>query len=221
VADEIGDLLHSVVERLRESYGAEDLGNLPDPLDELIFIVLSTRTRGSVFTATFLRLREAFPEWSRLADVPLEEIEKVLRPTGLELKKATWLQALTRVVLADQGAASLGFLRALSDEEAEDYLTSLPGVGVKTARCVMMYSLGRQVFPLDAHAYRLLRRLGCIPEGVSYRSSHDLAQALVPADLRYDLHVLAVVHGRRTCLPRCPKCDSCSIEPLCSGSYLR
>lgn len=212
---EYDPLLEDVARRLGRCLGLEDLGNQEDPLDELVFIVLSARTRDAVFRQTFARLRSSFPDWSQLAQAPVTSIEAALRPSGLEKKKAVWLKALMADIAAATGSTDLSFLRRMPDSAVEEFLTSLPGVGIKTARCVMMYSLDRDVFPLDAHAYRLLKRLGLLPQDMDYRHAHDYAQELVPPHLRHDLHVLAVTHGRRICLPTKPRCRECCLSDVC------
>lgn len=208
-------LLRKVVGRLRSRYEYDLLGNLEDPLDELEYIVLSTRTRGPVFTRTFHTLKAKYPSWDRIARAKLESIEALLQPAGLSKKKARWLKLTLAEIQRREGSATLERIRAMPDPEAEEYLVSLPGVGKKTARCVLMYSLGRHVFPLDVNARRLLERLGVLSQGLHYYRVHDVAQDLVPSDIRSDLHVYAIIHGRVTCLPRNPRCEQCALLDLC------
>jgi endonuclease III len=209
-------LLATVVRRLRTAHEFDSLGNLPDPLDELVYIVLSTRTRGPVFARSFAALRQKYPAWDRAARARCESLETILAPAGLGRKKARWLKETLVEIDRREGRVSLDRLRKLSNEEAEAYLVSLPGVGLKTARCVLMYSLERQVFPVDANCRRLLERLGVLEPGIHYHDVHDAAQALVPARLRSDFHVYAVIHGRTTCLPRNPRCNRCPLVDLCA-----
>ena len=210
-----GFLLFEVVQRLCAAYEHDNLGNFENPVDELIYIVLSSRTRGTVFQDTFRRLREQFPSWDEVTAAPLEDISSVLAPAGLSGKKARWLQLTLLEIKRRESVISLERLRGMEDQEAEDYLISLPGVGLKTARCVLMYSLKRQVFPVDANVRRLLERLELIPPGISYQDIHDRAQSLVPRELRADLHIYGVIHGRATCLPRTPGCVRCPLAALC------
>ncbi|OLE69680.1 MAG: hypothetical protein AUI36_04585, partial [Cyanobacteria bacterium 13_1_40CM_2_61_4] len=183
--------------RLKGTYAFDSLGNFSNPLDELVYIVLSTRTRGSVFQRTFRELRKTFPRWDKAARARTRSIEHVLAPAGLSKKKAGWLKQALRAIIDREGKPSLNRLRKLSDHDAEAYLTALPGVGLKTARCVLMYSLGRRVFPVDANARRLLERLGLLDPSTHYYYVHDVAQDLVPPQLRIDLHIYSVIHGRR------------------------
>jgi len=213
--------LAEVVRRLKASYAFDNLGNFSNPLDELVYIVLSTRTRGRVFGRTFRALRKRFPRWEEAARANPRLIEHVLAPAGLSKKKAGWLTETLRAIIEREGRPSLSRLRKLSDRDAEAYLTGLPGVGLKTARCVLMYSLGRRVFPVDANVRRLLERLGVLDPSLHYYYVHDVAQELVPPSLRTDLHIYAVIHGRKTCLPRNPRCAACPLLRLCAYGRAR
>lgn len=212
---QVGRLLRKVVRRLKAAYVFDRLGNLDDPLDELVYIVLSTRTRGEVFERTFARMRQRFPTWEMASRARYSTLEKLLEPAGLSRKKAKWLKDLLREIRIREGEVSLGCLREMSTQEAETYLTSLPGVGPKTARCVLMYSLGREVFPVDANVRRLLERLEVLPRRVHYYYVHDVAQEMVPRNIRADLHIYSIIHGRLTCQPRTPRCESCVLADLC------
>jgi endonuclease III len=134
----------------------------------------------------------------------------------LSKKKATQIKGAMRNILADTGKLSLAFLSQWDDERVEDYLTSLPGIGVKSARCIMMYSLGRKVFPVDTHAWRVCRRLGLTPQVPKPTPSMEKdLEAKIPVDLRYTLHVNLVSHGRETCTTYWPKCDKCVLADIC------
>lgn len=214
LAEAKNPLIAKVVNRLRDTYDFDYLGNLDDPLDELVYIVLSSRTRFDVFRRTFANLKAEFPSWEDVSVARVGTIEQILAPSGLSRKKARWLKDTLAEIREREGEMSLARLSLLSDVEAEAYLTSLPGVGLKTARCVLMYSLHRQVLPVDANVWRLLERLEVVPPDVHYYQIHNLAQDLVPAPLRRDFHIFAVIHGRMTCTPRNPKCHLC---PLMNG----
>lgn len=208
-------LLRKVVRRFRATYDFDRLGNLDDPLDELIYIVLSARTRGDVFQRTYARLRYRYPSWEMVARARTATLERLLEPAGLSRKKAGWLRELLREIGKREGEISLRKLERMSNEEAETYLTALPGIGLKTARCVLMYSLDRQVFPVDANVRRLFERLELLPPNVHYYDVHDLVQDMVPESIRSDLHIYSIIHGRTTCVPRFPRCGSCVLNDIC------
>ncbi len=215
-ADEvIAARLRSVAARLDApswpASGHLPLGNRRDPLDELLFILLTTMTQyGAV--ETFRRVRAEFRPWSRLLESDAEErLKTLIAPLGLSNQKAPRAVEVARRLDADFRRVSLAPLRRMSDEEAEAYLTSLPGVGAKVARCVMMYSLGRDVCPVDTHVYRVARRTGLVASDVSYLRAHDAVQEAVPAGLRYGIHVAFVELGRGVCGARRPDCANCPL----------
>lgn len=201
--------------RLRRLYGLERLGNKEDPLDELIFIILSAKTREEVYFSTFERLRRRFASWEDAARAEPEEIEALISPGGLARKKSRSISLLLRTLVAEAGHADLSLLRDMDDDSAEAFLRRLPGVGPKTARCVLAYSLGRAVFAVDTNIGRIMRRLGLSEYDRVDRRVQDWLQERIPPDLRYSLHVNLVVHGRRICTPSHPRCKDCILASLC------
>ena len=148
--------------RLAASYPASNLGNPPDPLDDLIYLVLSGQTNENNFQATFAQLKQAFPSWAELSGALVDEIRGHIAAGGLDHQKAVYIKSILAQIERDFGSATLVPLRDKTDREIEDYLTALPGVGVKTVRCVMMYAFDRDVFPADVHCLRILNRLGIV-----------------------------------------------------------
>jgi len=212
--------LRKVDARLR-MYGDDRHGNLDEPLDELVFILLSAQTEEYLYRKTFQDLKDYFSEWEQLLDAPEEKIAQVIRHGGLSRKKASQLKGAFRQIHHDIGRLSLDFLRDMSDEEALQYLTSLPGIGAKSAKCILMYSLARPVFPVDTHVWRVSRRLGITPPVPKANDvqKQELEQ-LVPEDLRYRLHVNMISHGRQTCTVYWPKCDDCVLADMCPSKGL-
>jgi endonuclease III len=212
---ELAILLHEVDRRLAV-YGTSNHYNRADPLEELVFIILSAQTEAYSYLQTFDALRQHFPNWADLLEASEDEIAAVIRRGGLSRKKARQIKLALKRIVADTGAPSLNFLHDLDDEAVLRYLTSLPGVGNKTATCIMVYALGRQVFAVDTHVWRVCRRLGLTPQVA--KPTPALEKALgskVPPELRYTLHVNMVSHGRKTCTPYWPKCGSCVLANLC------
>lgn len=204
---------------LEAAYGTPEaeLGNKPDPLDEAIYIILSFQTDLARFSSTWSRLRAAYPKWDALERAPAREIAHVLREGGLHRQKARTIRRLLTDVQQVAGELSLDLLRTMSDKDAEKLLTRLPGLSWKAARCVLLYSLRRNVFPVDSNTFRILKRTGVLSRRAVYRrrTLHDAIQAAVPAPRRRALHVNLVVHGQRTCLPRAPQCSRCSLLVTC------
>jgi endonuclease III len=204
---------------LEAAYGTPEaeLGNKADPLDEAIYIILSFQTDLARFSLTWSRLRAAYPSWDALERATVRDAARILRGGGLHRQKARMIHRLLGEVRKVAGGHSLDLLRAMSDEQAERLLTRLPGLSWKAARCVLLYSLRRDVLPIDSNAFRILKRTGVVSRRAVYRrrTLHDAIQAAVPAHRRRALHVNLVVHGRRTCVPRSPKCSSCPLIADC------
>lgn len=200
-------------------YGNQRHGNLDNPLDELIFIILSAQTESYLYNSTFLDLKSAFHPWELLLNSSEEQIAKVIWRGGLARKKASQLKGALHKIFADQGCLSLDFLHDLPDPEVMQYLTTLPGIGVKSAACVMMYSLRRQVFPVDTHVWRVSRRLGVADSVPKPTAARERAlEETIPPDLRYRLHVNLLSHGQQTCTTYWPKCSECVLTDVCVSS---
>ena len=206
--------------RLQRRYRSADLGNLADPLDETIFIVLSKQTREATYQQLYQTLHSRVGgDWSALADLDRVELEELLRPGGFQRQRAGQLIQLVAAVRERCEARglpdlTLDWLRDLDDIRCEDELVSLPGVGPKTARCVMGYSLGRNVLAVDTHVARVMGRLGLV-EPSPGKPDHAVFEAAVPTRIRVRFHMNLVHHGREVCTSRTPKCDRCCIAALC------
>jgi endonuclease III len=200
---------------LDDAYGSPSLGNKDDPLDELAFIILSTRTNERVYQPTYNLLKQHFPSWEDVTPERQEELVSILAPAGFGRLKAGQIVGIIGRLKHDFGAATLEPLRTATDEEAEGYLTSLPGVAKKVAKCVLMYSLKRQVLPVDSHVHRVATRLGFLTKKRP-DTSQDLIEAAVPPDLRYGFHVNCIAHGRAICVPVVPRCGVCPVRQHCA-----
>ncbi len=214
--DELGQDVARAAFRLAASYPASDLGNPSDPLDDLIYIILSGQTNESNYQEAFGNLKRAFPGWVGLSAARTRDVVKLIAVGGLAQQKAEYIKALLVRIEADFGRASLSALSTWATPDAEQYLAGLPGVGVKTARCVLMYTLHRDVFPADVHCLRVMERLGWLEWGGRRAELlANCAQDLVPPALRRPLHIGLVQHGRQVCSANSPKCQDCCLSDLC------
>lgn len=202
------------VSLLKARYRSPLLNNKNDPLDELIFIILSQMTTSRSYERVFDRLKASMPDWWLLTETSVSDLTSIIADAGLSGQRAVRLKQIADRLVYDFGEVSLAELVGYDDETAHQYLTSLPGVGVKTAKCVMMYSLGRQVLPVDTHTARVATRLGLVPTGNSAAVDRDLSTVVSPA-LRFDFHVNAVAHGRDVCRAVNPRCSDCILSSLC------
>jgi endonuclease III len=210
------EILPAIDRRLRLTYHTAPLGNKLDPLDELIYIQLSIRTREGTYADIYKDLHHRVNgDWEELLRIPGAEVLAILRVGGMAEVKLARLRGQIERIREVFGRVTLDPLRAMSNVEAESFLRQLPGVGPKAARCVLMYSLDRQVFPVDSHCRRILARLGFLPQAIDRKAADDYLEPLVPPEIRYSLHVNLVHHGRTLCLPITPHCDRCPLLGLC------
>lgn len=204
---------------LASEYGGNSHGNKANPLSELLFIICSLQTNESLYRSTYAELRSAFPTFQQMAGAPEGAIAAVIARGGLAKQKAGVIRRILSQLVKAFGKPTLAPLRSMSDAECETFLLSLPGVGKKTARCVMMYSLGREVFPVDSNCWRICRRLGWFkatrPDKSCSGSDMDRVQASIDPAVRFSLHVGFVSHGRRICTPQSPKCGECCLQSIC------
>jgi len=211
--------VEKVATTLKRRYRDHAHYNRRNPLDELLFIICSTQTTETSYRRTFRDLRREFPTFGHLAEAPAKYLAKPLAPGGLSNQKAKAMRQIFDAVEGAFGSLTLSPLHDHEDEEAEAFLTSLPGVGKKVARCVMMYSLDREVFPVDTHCWRIARRLGWIrtttSDGHCSERDMDRLQDKIPAPLRFTLHVNFVSFGREICTATKPKCDKCPLSKVC------
>ena len=209
--------LRKVARRLKERYRDFSHFNRRNPLDELIFILLSQMTQEAVYRRVFKQFKKSFPRALVLKAASVSQIRKSINGSGLEQQKAEAIHTVVESVNVLFGRPTLAPLKSMADDVCERLLTSLPKVGKKTARCVMMYSLDRQVFPVDVHCWRVSRRLGLICSENPHPTSRqmDELQDLIPRDLRYSLHVNIVSLGRDVCNARVPDCESCVLNDMC------
>ena len=206
------------VSRLKESYGSPFLNNKSDPLDELVFILLSQMTGSVSYERVYDRVKSAIPDWELLIEFPVSELENLITGAGLFRHRATRLKQIAKRLSKDFGKVSLDTLFDYDNEDAQDYLMSLPGIGVKSAKCVLMYSLDRQVLPVDTHTARVAYRLGLVSSNEPLVVDKELS-LVVPPKLRFDFHVNAVAHGRAICKARVPKCNNCVLLSQCKSEY--
>ena len=207
--------LREIENRLRREYGHPRHFNPADPLDDLIFLVLSRMTQEVKYVRTYSRLRDSLSTWHAVRDAPPDELEALIREAGLAPSKAVQIQAILGVIETREGSLNLRRLRDTENSEVERYLTSLPGVARKTALCVMLYTLGRDVLPVDTHVWRVAQRLGLAPAGAWSEARGRAVEAVVPRKLRGSLHVTMIAHGRRVCRARAPMCKTCTLADIC------
>jgi endonuclease III len=194
------------------------------PISELVLTVLSQSTNDRNRDVGFLRLRERLPSWEAVMRAPVAEVEEAIRPGGISKVKSVRIQAILRAIDADstdsEGRLSLRWLPDAPLREARDYLLALPGVGRKTAACVLLFAYGLRDVPVDTHVSRVGTRLGLLAPGAPFTQLHDEMLALTPPGQELELHVNLLRHGRRTCHARSPACGECALARMCPSRHL-
>ena len=189
------------------------------PVDELILTVLSQNTNDRNRDVAYARLRERFPSWEAVGAAPVEELEDAIRPGGLAPTKSVRIKRILDALESDAGSldTALDWLADAPLGEARDALCELPGVGRKTAACVLLFSFGRADVPVDTHVYRVGARLGLWRAKAPFDEAHDELLRLAGRDGQeaYETHVLLIRHGRRTCTARNPACADCPLRRMC------
>jgi len=178
--------------------------------------VLSQNTSDANSGRAFEELRRRWPTWEALAAASPDDVADAIRSGGLANVKAPRILAiLDEIAERQDGRIDLSWMRSASDDEVRDYLRSLPGVGPKTAACVLAFSLGRPALPVDTHVHRVAHRLGFFGDKVSAERAHAVMEELVPPSLRVDMHVGMIRLGREICRAGRPRCEACPLNDLC------
>lgn len=206
--------VRAIRDRLRWLYGIPISGGHGAPLDELILTVLSQSTNDRNRDVAYLRLRARLPSWEAVRDAPLAEVEAAIRPGGISKVKSARIQAILRALPED---LDLSWMAQAPVEEARAALCALPGVGRKTAACVLLFAYGRRDVPVDTHVSRVGTRLGLFRPGAPFEELHDDMLALTPPGEELELHINLLRHGRRTCAAQRPRCGECALARMCPG----
>lgn len=209
--------LEDLIDALVEAHGEESFEDDDDILGVLIKTILSQSTTNANSSRAFAELMERFQgDLQRIADAEIDEIIDAIRVGGLARQKAPRIKEILATIIQERGEPTLEFLKDLSTSQALSYLTSFRGVGPKTARFVLMYAAGFQVFPMDTHIFRILQRVGVLEEGLSDQKAHEKIEAMITSERAYAAHMAMVEHGRKICHARSPDCASCVVRTRCA-----
>jgi endonuclease-3 len=202
----------AVRDRLRTVYGIPAAPPHRRPVEELILTVLSQSTNDRNRDVAYLALRARFPTWAAVRDADRADVELAIQPGGLHRQKALRIQEILRAL---PDPVSLDHLADLPVADARHELTELPGVGRKTAACVLLFSFGMHDIPVDTHVSRVVTRLGMFRPGAPFEELHDDMLAWTRPGEELEIHVNPLRHGRRTCHAQRPRCEVCVLRRMC------
>ena len=186
-----------------------------DPLSELVLTILSQHTSDVNRDRAFAAMKQRFPTWEEVRDVPTEELAEAIKPGGLSNIKAPRIQSVLRLIWEERGSFDLGFLNEIPLEEAKAWLARFKGVGPKTAACVLMFACGLPALPVDTHVYRVSARIGLIGSRTNPEKAHTVLEEMLEPDQRYTFHINMITHGRQVCRAQRPLCELCVVREWC------
>jgi endonuclease-3 len=232
--------VRAIRDRLRAVYAIPLAKPHGHPIAELVLTVLSQSTNDRNRDVAYLGLRQRFSGWEAVRDAPVDEIEAAIRPGGISKVKSVRIKAILQAITESsqpddsraarlseagrraggrrEGELSLDWLPELTVPEAQHYLTSLPGVGRKTAACVLLFALGMRDIPVDTHVSRVGTRLRMFRAGAPFEELHDTMLKITPPGEELELHLNLLRHGRRTCYARRPNCAGCALRRMCPSA---
>jgi endonuclease-3 len=210
--------VEQIIKLLSAEYGKRKWQRRQSPIEVLVQTILSQNTSDRNSGQAFEQLLASLGSWEDMADARVGEISHSIKAGGLGIVKARYIKQALEEIRRRRGDFELDFLRKLPVDEARDWLRQLPGVGMKTASCVLLFSLGMPALPVDTHVFRVAKRLGLIGSVVSVEQAHRLLEGLVSPQDVYHFHVLLIEHGRRICKAQRPRCKECVLRGLCPSS---
>lgn len=213
-----GPPIEVVLVRLRQVYGEMPWRPHGDALSELVLTILSQHTSDTNSGRAFAELLRTFPDWDAIRTAEPRAVSAAIRAAGLFAVKGPRIQQVLQRIIDARCAYSLDFLRELPLAEARAWLLNLPGVGPKTAACVLLFALGLPALPVDTHVYRVAGRLGLLPAKATPETAHAILEAAVTPAQVYPLHIGLIKHGRHTCHARSPRCDACVLADICPAA---
>ncbi len=208
-------LLSHVTQNLEATYGIPTIDTREDVLDELIGTILSQSTSDTNSRRAFESLKLRFSDWDSVRRARTSTIAAAIQSGGLANTKSVVIKNVLNEIRSRRGDLDLSFLRTVNLEDARDFLTSLKGIGPKTAACVLLFAANRPVFPMDTHIFRITRRLGLLPAKINDNHAHVLMDKLIPPGKHLSLHINLIRHGRAICKSANPRCLDCSIVEQC------
>ncbi len=207
--------LKGIIKALEKRYGIPFSDGFSEPLDELVFTILSQNTNDINRDRAWKKLKDNFPDWESVLNITQKKLKSVIRVAGLAEEKSKNILSILKKLKKENKKLSLKFLKDYDTEKARNFLLSFKGVGPKTAACVLLFSLKKPAFPVDTHIFRVTKRLGLIGNKITIEKAHKIMEAMVPSQKYHSFHINLIRHGRLICHPRAPECTICVINRYC------
>jgi endonuclease-3 len=208
-------VIKQILNLLIREYGGRKWQLDPDPIAVLVQTILSQNTSDQNSHRAFASLRSSFSNWQDTAEASRDDIANLIRAGGLAEIKANYIKQSLDEIKRRLGNFELHFLKQFTVDKARDWLIQLPGVGMKTASCVLLFSLGMPALPVDTHVSRVARRLGLLDSEISINKAHKSLESIVPQNDIYTFHVLFIEHGRKICKAQRARCKQCVLQKIC------
>ena len=211
------DKINKIISLLKEEFpGLEPKPSKADPLDILIATMLSQNTTDKTSYIAFRNLKQ-IGSWEDVLIAPVSKIRNAVRVCGLTNQKSAAIKELLKELKSKHGKLSLNYLKKISNEDIYTELLQYKGIGVKTISCMLAFSLGRDVFPVDTHVHRVINRLGIV-KAVSPVKTFELTKNKIPEGKKFLFHTLLIRFGRKICRAQKPLCGKCRLYDLCEFS---
>lgn len=207
--------LRYIVGNLEQAYGTPVNTFTHDPLDMLVQIILSQATSDTNSDRAYKSLKAHFPTWDAALAASESDLANAIRSGGLANQKARTIKSVLAQIKDEHGKLELSFLNDMDTLDAVRYLSQFRGIGPKTVACTLLFACRKPVFPLDTHIFRVLRRIGLVPQKCTDARAHEIMDSLVPEGKHYSFHVNLIRHGRTLCRSRDPACERCPVVEYC------
>jgi len=188
--------------------------NLPSPLDAIIGTILSQNTNDKNSYRAYKNLKDNFKNWDQLAKLKPSQIEEYIKIAGLGKQKSVAINGILKSLKNKKHRITLNHIKKNSDQEILEELTSYNGVGVKTASCVLLFSLDRNICPVDTHVHRTLNRIGIVKTNNPEKTFYDILDK-IPDGVAHSFHTNLIRLGREICKPTNPNCTVCPLLKIC------
>lgn len=202
--------------RLEKIFGRLGNDEPEDPMSALVNTILSQNTTDITSDRAYVALRKKYRSWEALRDADPDELADTIRVGGLPKIKAERIIGALNEIERQTGRLSLDFLHGMSEQEADEWLSQLKGVGPKTRAIIILFALGKKAFPVDTHISRVTQRVGLVRAGASREEAQERMASLSKPEDYFSYHINIIGHGRKTCNARKPRCSECALSDMCN-----